>query len=431
MSFSLEDLKKILKENKEDMRHEIKQLKEELKENTTEVIKAEVEKAVMPMVAKHEEMEKKQEDLSSKVTSLAEQIRKVQEGLERRDQTRGGGAESTMAARLFPGQTRDVEREVGRETEAVRGGEIKKVKELFVVAKKTLGLSPIDKHDVERFMKEEHGGLNEEDAKVEAVKEYFEMEMRMKPTLVEEVLKEVCKIFEPKKDDWNTLYISFSTEAVADKVLRHTSYIKRGKRAGKVQHYVPRELYARYSALEKRAAEMRLESNKTINTRVAFQEQDFKLLWRPKNQKPGWNVEPHPEGLPGFKLDAGVGTLQSPARTPPKGRERYREEEERVEGGEVEGGEEEGGELEAGRQGDQSSLNNKRRHSPSDHGAAKRTKEQEEEQGMEQELRREQRSSPPLVQVDIHPPCSPGLGLQNTRLFDHVTVRKESRRDQL
>ena len=76
----------------------------------------------MPMAAKHEEMEKKQEDLASKVTILTEQIMKVQEGLERRDQTRGRGAESTMAARLFPGRTRDVEREVARETESVRGG---------------------------------------------------------------------------------------------------------------------------------------------------------------------------------------------------------------------------------------------------------------------------------------------------------------------
>ena len=86
--------------------------------------------------------------------------------------------------------------------------------------------------------------------------------------------------------------------------------MKKGKAAGKVQHYVPRALYARYRALEKRAAAMRQESNKSISTRVTFQEQDFKLLWRPKNQKPGWNVEPHPEGLPGFRLDTLSGTLQ-------------------------------------------------------------------------------------------------------------------------
>ena len=286
MAFTLEDLKQILKENREDMRNEIKQLKKELKENTTEVIKAEVKKAVGPVVARQDDMEKKQEDLSSKLSDLTEQIKKVQKGLETSDEARGGGAASTMATRLFPRQTdtEDDERERRRYVGAQRQEErvqeedvkVKRVKELFVTAKQTLGLSPIDKQDVERFMKVEHGGMNEEDAKVAAVKEYLEMEMRMKPEAAEEVLKEVTKIFEPKKDEWNTLYISFSSETVADKVLRHTSYMKRGKRAGKVQHYIPRALYARYSALEKRATEMRLESKKTINTRVAFQEKDFK-----------------------------------------------------------------------------------------------------------------------------------------------------------
>ena len=430
MSFTLEDLKEILKENKEDMRHEIKQLKEELKENTTKVIKTEVEKAVMPVVSRHSEMEKKQDDLTEKVTLLTEQMKKVQEGLESNTQTKEAGVARSMAARLFGRQTEtgNEEREGRRDMEAQRREErvheddikVEKAKELFKTAKQTLGLSPIDKKDVERFMKEEHGGLNEEDAKEAAVKEYMEMEMRMKPEIVIEVMKDVEKIFEPKKDEWNTLYISFSSEVVADKVLRHTTYMKKGKRAGKVQHYIPRALYARYSALEKRAAEMRRESNKTINTRVALQEHDFKLLWRPKNQKQSWIVEPHPEGLPGFQLDTVGGTLHSPARTPPKGRERYREEE---------GGEEEGREEEAGSHEEEGSGSNKRRHSPVNQEASKRSKEQEEGRGQEQG--RGLRSSPPLVQVDIHPPGSPGLGLQNRRLSEHVTVRKDSRRDQL
>ena len=98
--------------------------------------------------------------------------------------------------------------------------------------------------------------------------------------------------------------------------------MKKGKGTGKVQHYVPRELYARYSALEKKAAEMRIGSNRTINTRVAFMEEDFKLLWRVKNQKTGWNEKQHPEGLPEFQLHMVGGTQQSPTRSPPKGRER-------------------------------------------------------------------------------------------------------------
>ena len=260
------------------------------------------------------------------------------------------------------------------------GNRREKVKELFGMARKTLGLSPIDKHDVNRFMKAEHGGLSIEEAKVAAVKEFVEMEMRMKPETVETVMREVERIFEPKKDEWNTLYVQFSSEAAAEEVLRHTTYMKKGKAAGRVQHYVPRALYARYRALEKRAAEMRQESNKSISTRVTFQEQDFKLLWRPKNQKPGWNVEPHPEGLPGFQLDTMSGTLPSPSRTPTKGRERYREEESREEG--------------AGRAGQEDGANKKRPHSPTDQGAAKRNKEvlqdRELEQSKEQEREQEQ-----------------------------------------
>ena len=33
-----------------------------------------------------------------------------------------------------------------------------KIRGLFATAKNTVGLSPIDKHDIERFMKPEHGG---------------------------------------------------------------------------------------------------------------------------------------------------------------------------------------------------------------------------------------------------------------------------------
>ena len=77
MSFTLEDLKLLMNENKEDMKNEIKQLKDELKENTKEVIKTEVQKAINPVVARQDVMEKKQEDLSAKVTQLTEQIMKV------------------------------------------------------------------------------------------------------------------------------------------------------------------------------------------------------------------------------------------------------------------------------------------------------------------------------------------------------------------
>ena len=427
ISFTLEDLKTILNDNKEDMKKEMHQMKNELKDNTSQVIKLEVEKVLGPVAARQDDMEKQQTVLTEKVNELTKQMTKLQEGLEGRlqESSRGAGADS-MASRLF-GRRSSQEDEVLRRREARPGAgeggqeaEIRRqnVKQQFSIAKKTLGMSPIDKQDIERFMKEEHGGLNEEESKVAAVKEYFEMEMRMKPEVVEEVMKSVEKVFEPKKQDWNTLYVSFSSEAVADKVLRHTQYMKKGKGAGRVQHYVPRALYARFRAFEKRAAEMRFESNKSINTRVAFQDQDFKLLWRQKNQKNGWNVEPNPEYLPGFQLDNEGGTLQSPARTPPQGRERYREQcQEAGEGG-------------AGSREVCEGDTNKRPHSPADQGDAKRSRE--EEQGRGGEILEEQDegmgpgSSRPLVQVDIHPPGSPGLGLQNRQLFDHVTLRKNN-----
>ena len=57
----------------------------------------------------------------------------------------------------------------------------------------------------------------------------------------------------------------------------------------------------------------------------------------------------------------------------------------------------------------------------------------DKEQEIEQEQSREEEQgnwtgrNTPLVQVDIHPPGSPGLGIRNRGLFEHVTVRKESR----
>ena len=172
-------------------------------------------------------------------------------------------------------------------------------------------------------------------------------------------------------------------------------------------------MYARYSALEKKAAEMRIGSDRTVNTRVAFMEEDFKLLWRVKNQKTGWNEKQHPEGLPEFQLHMVGGTQQSPTRSPPKGRERYREQvevqEDRV--------------VEREERTEDDSESSKRPHSPADQGAAKKRREEEEQA-------RSTGNYPPLVQVDYHAPGSPGLGLQNRRLFEHVTVRKESGKNQ-
>ena len=84
MSFTLEDLKTILNENKEDIKKEMHQMKNKLKENASEVTKLEVEKALGLLAARQDDMEKQQTVLSEKVNTLTNQMTQLQEGLEGR-----------------------------------------------------------------------------------------------------------------------------------------------------------------------------------------------------------------------------------------------------------------------------------------------------------------------------------------------------------
>ena len=84
MLFTLEDLKTILNDNKEEMKKEMHQMKNELKDNTSQVIKLEVEKVMGPVTARQDDMEKQQTVLSEKVNELTKQMTKLQEGLEGR-----------------------------------------------------------------------------------------------------------------------------------------------------------------------------------------------------------------------------------------------------------------------------------------------------------------------------------------------------------
>ena len=101
----------------------------------------------------------------------------------------------------------------------------------------------------------------------------------------------------------------------------------RQKDTPSIEKYIPKELFTRYSAIEKLAFEIRKQSNFRSATNVNFGEKDCVLKTRSKDIHPGgtrvpWrHIDPVtlPDDLPEFEMrmvSAAPRTLRSPTQAP-------------------------------------------------------------------------------------------------------------------
>ena len=110
----------------------------------------------------------------------------------------------------------------------------KKALELLELGRRTVSLHPFQKRDIEFEVK--RGAKDETEAKLWAVQTYFRYEMNIKSHVL--ATFSIDNIFTPATENYDTIYVTFSTTTEANTVL---SYTKNMRKAASVGIYVPKE----------------------------------------------------------------------------------------------------------------------------------------------------------------------------------------------
>ena len=391
-------------EDKEELKSIGREIKEGVRREIEEGIRMEVENATKPMKEYQEKMVKDQAHLLKTVDELTKKVDKIEkEALNERDYPRlekpceGGG---DMTKKTVTNKGGDTEH-LTKDQKAVRG--------FFKMSNRTLGLSPISKEfiDTEVTKKKEESGETEDVIKAvvmkDAVKEFMILEMKVKEEHFDKL--NMIRIFTPQKTDWQTLYVELESEDQVDWVLSHTRWIPevgRDQVQTKVVKYVPKQLYKRWNALQAIAFTIRKESNWTIKTKVGHGRDDFFLQTRPKGEQTWSKDQKLPEDLPKVDLEFLSREERSPASAP--GRERYRRTE-------------------------------KRKERPSSSGSSSSPSSPPQKQLNTKSAGPGEVESGLLSRPDIsrvveinHPPGSPGHGIRNPALFNHLSAQFVSSR---
>ena len=112
-------------------------------------------------------------------------------------------------------------------------------------ARRVIGLAPIEPRMLE-IQIQSYGAKDIQEAMLMEVKNYLKCEMKVKPSVIEEL--DIVKVFHPAKDDWNTLYLELGHELEVDLLYTYTKNIT--KQDHRVFPYIPKEMYRRYRGAE-------------------------------------------------------------------------------------------------------------------------------------------------------------------------------------
>ena len=303
-------------------------------------VKKEIKEAVEPLIDRQDKAEKETEAANAKIDRLAEELSKIRTEMAKSD----GRNRETWASKVAEsGGVGDIRLPEGwrarRHTPQCPDSsrmedKNEKVKKIIREAKRIVGMKPIDKAHVlhtmrrnEELDKDMDEDKRWEEAMDETVKSFLKYEMKMKKEDIEEL--KIVKIFPPAKPEWNILYVELESKEMVNFMMGFTQYMRRDVKKDRpsIEKYIPKELFARYSAVEKEAFEIRKLSNFKSATNVSFGETDLILKTRSKDIQPGgtrtpWHqVQPVilPKHLPEFELrleSTAPRTLRSPKLAP-------------------------------------------------------------------------------------------------------------------
>ena len=186
------------------------------------------------------------------------------------------------------------------------------------VARRTVGLSRIDREDIERMKQHQFGGATtEEEAKILAVKEYLRCELKLNPGVIDSMV--IDSIFEPEKerDNPQSLNVTFQDSLSVSKIFEKTRIMRRESR---IINYILRQFNDRARAISEIDYNIRLDKN--FQTRIKMGWTDLELHKKLRGTKK-WEKVPLPESLPPVNLKASPPPSAALAsQSPPPGRPR-------------------------------------------------------------------------------------------------------------
>ena len=290
-------------------------------------VKNEVQTALKPLDDRVAGQEKRTEGLSEQIVKLLGDMEdlksevKASKEFPALPQPSGGSFARFVAGGGVTGDGAACDKEAGGVAAGITpvfrdlsGGSEARILDICARARRIIGFTPIEPRMIE-MQKTAYGAKDTEEAMLMEIKSYLKCEMKVKPCDIEKI--DIFKVFPPAKEEWNTLYVEFSSESEVDQLFRHTKVISKADH--RLTRWIPKELYSRFRALESMAykfrQDMRAQGSK-VRTRVKVGRSDLEFSVKLPNA--GWKAEPLPEGLPDIDLEAG--RRSSLTSSPPPGR---------------------------------------------------------------------------------------------------------------
>ena len=259
-----------------------------------EMLKNAVKIEVMAALEPLEERMNRQEEASEEITR---QFSSIMKEVERLKVTASNfpaltGPSSTVSERIVSRGYSRMERAMYCDNDMKANME--GIRDMCAAARKVVGFSPIEPKML-KIQMEGFGAKDLQEAVLMEIKLYLKCEMEMPPSEIEKL--EIIRIFPPARDDWNVLYVEFGSDHDVNNIFSYTRRIVNME--NKITHWIPRQMYGRYRAVESLAYTIRQDEK--LKTRVKIGRDDFLLSIEPSSSV--WHYRKLPNTLPQIDLD--------------------------------------------------------------------------------------------------------------------------------
>ena len=192
------------------------------------------------------------------------------------------------------------------------------VEKLVSYALKVVGFKPIEERDMNRIKRTE--SIEDEDEVTRrCLGEFWRCELRMPAKVVEELLDDIVKVWNPPEADWDKLYVEFKDERSVKLCFSYCKFLR--NKDSHILQFFPPEFREQYRTLDSIAYKLRKPDNSydtKFKTRLRFGKQGLVLEKRHPEQRSWTKVRVH--HLP--PVDLNPVPLPAASNSPPSERAR-------------------------------------------------------------------------------------------------------------
>ena len=254
-------LKKMFMDSvKNEVDKQVAAVREEIKDNLGE-LKVEVDDKIKDVNDKQNEISDVQSVLNCRVDKLEEELRSLKQDSKNEE----------------PGNCSKVQSDT-------------EIKELVEHATRVIGFKPIEKKDICR-MKRTLDIQDDEEAKMECLREFWRCEMRIPKKIVEELLEKVVKVWEPSEEDehWDKLFVEFEDQKTVKICYSYCKFMR--NKESQIQQYFPLQFRDQYRTLDTIAYKLRKPEDPRavkLKTRIRYGQLGLELEQKHPDQR-NWN----------------------------------------------------------------------------------------------------------------------------------------------